>query len=92
MVSSNSRKKTRLTRIEIKGLVIFVRQIAGWSVIREVTDAFLGEDPHVDLEAEQCEDGEGEERQDDDIAEILHWLDHSSHDSLQTCRYQYPLL
>lgn len=44
----------------------------------------MSEDAHVDLQAEKGKDGEREERKDDDITQILHRLDHSSHDGLQT--------
>lgn len=72
-----------LTRIWNKGLVIVVGQIAEWSIAGEGADAFLRQHAHVDLQAQQGENGQWEQRQDDDVAQVLHRFDHSSHDSLQ---------
>lgn len=74
----------KLTRVWNKGLVIVVGQIAEWSIAGEGVDALLRQDAHVDLQAQQGEDGQREQRQDDDVTQILHRLDHSSHDGLQS--------
>ena len=71
-----------ITRIWNKGLVIGVVEGAGGAIVGEFADAFLSEDAHVDLQAEQGKHGEREEREDDDITQILHRLDHSSDDGL----------
>ena len=47
-------------------------------------DALLPEVPHEELEADQGEDGQREHRQDHDVHHLLHRLDQSAHDGLQT--------
>ena len=51
----------------------------------EVLDALLGEDAHVDLEADEGEHSESEAGEDDDVAQVLHRLDHRAHDRLEAC-------
>ena len=51
----------------------------------ESADAFLRQDAHVDLQAEQRKDRQREERQDDDVTQILDRLDDGTHDRLQAC-------
>ena len=70
-----------ITRVWNKGLVIGVVQVAGRTVVGEWADAFLSENAHVDLQAEKGKHGEREERQNDDITQILDRLNHSADDS-----------
>ena len=51
----------------------------------KVLDALLGEDAHVDLEADEGEHSESEAGEDDDVAQVLHRLDHRAHDRLEAC-------
>ena len=74
----------KLTRIGNKGLVGLVGEVAEWAVFRKCADAFLRQNTHVDLQPQQGENGQSEQRQNDDIQQILHRLDHSSHDGLQS--------
>ena len=40
---------------------------------------YLGENAHVDLEAEEGENGEHENRQDDDVTKVLHGIHDGAH-------------
>ena len=41
---------------------------------------------HLHLEAGECEHGESEAGEDDDVAQILHRLDHRAHNRLEACK------
>ena len=51
----------------------------------EVPDTLLRQHAHVDLKAQEGEDWEGEDGEDDDVAEVLYRLDDRSNDRLQAC-------
>ena len=61
-----------------------VIQFSPGAVLREGLDTLVSEDAHVDLEAEEGKDREGEHSEDDHIAKILHGLDHSTDNRLQS--------
>lgn len=53
-------------------------------IVGKMSDAFLRQDPHVNLETEQSENGEREDRENDDISKVLHRLDDSADNRFQT--------
>ena len=67
MRGTRDKQSCQRTRIRNKGLIVFVSEIAKGAVVGEAADAFLRQHSHVDLQAEQSEDGQGEQRQDDDV-------------------------
>ena len=55
-------------------------------VLGEVPYTLLGEDPHVDLQAEQGKDGQREDGQNDHIPEVFHRFDDGTDDCFETCK------
>lgn len=50
----------------------------------EAADALLSQEPHEKLQADEGEDAETEDRQDHHVRQLLHRLDQSTDDGLQT--------
>lgn len=52
--------------------------------MREAADALLAQQPHEELQANESENAETEDGQDHHICQLLHRLDQSADDGLQT--------
>ena len=58
----------------------------------ESLNALVGQDSHVDLQAEQGEHGQGKHGEDDHIPQVLDGLDHRANYRLQSYKIGFKLL
>ena len=72
-------------------LVCFISPFASTLRFGKVSDADLAEHAHVDLQAEQGEDGQDEGGEDYHIAQVLHRVDDGTDDSLEAGDHSHGL-
>ena len=58
----------------------------GVDAVGRAADALLTEDPHEELQADEGEHAQTEHGKDHHVGQLLHWLDQSTNDGLQTWR------